>query len=369
MRLVGWLAVSFGVHAAILAVLALGLLPIERWTAEVQPEPIAFEIISPVEPEPEPALREPEPEPLPEPEPEATPEPEVAAARLPNPSPIAPPDRVSESEPEPSASSMELPEVHDTPPPRVDPDEERRRIGALLDPSAVARSGFDFGPGPSQRGAPAGLGPARDSGRPSEAELERDLSSGLRAEAMTKRHLTREPFRLTRRPDGTQAWNGPRLTGIIHQDGSVTFEDRPNVQTNGFSASGTFDLTEAIMGASGQDPLRAERDYFMRNTEEVRQRLEADFRRQQMDHGLRALPVRLDRVWANTRHTTSSRRRHIFDLWDEMDSDDSGRRARAIVIEWIRSQLPEGSADAYTASELASLNARRQSEERFAPYD
>ncbi len=377
MRLVGWLAVSFGVHAVVLAILALDLLPIERWTAEVQPEPIAFEIISPVEPEPEPALPEPEPEPaLPEPEPEA-PEPQAAVVRVPNPSRVEPqlpdqtPEQATEGNEAPeSASTMELPQIHDSaPPPRVDEEEERRRVAALIDPTAVARSGFDFGPGPSPRGAPGGLGVARDSERPSEAELERGLSSGLRAEAMTKRHLTREPFRLQRRPDGTQAWVGPRLTGIIHPDGSVTFEDRGNVQTNGFSASGTFDLTEAVMGAAGQDPLRAEREYFMRNTEEVRARLEVEHRRQEMDHGMRALPVRLDRVWASTRHSPASRRRRIFDLWDEMDVDDAGRRARAIVIEWIRRQLPEDSEDAYTADELRRFNASRQSEEPFAPYD
>jgi hypothetical protein len=378
LKLVGWLALSLGVHAAALAVLALGLLPIERWSAEVQPEPIAFEIISPLEPEPEPALPEPEPPPQPEPQPEETPEPppeeppepQVAAARLPNPTLEPLPETTLPESGEPATeSTMELPEIHDATPPRLDPAEERRRMAALLDPSAVARSGFDFGPGPSQRGAPAGLGPSRDSSRPSEQELERSLSSGLRAEAMTKRHLEHEPFRLQRRPDGTQAWVGPRLTGVIHPDGSVTFEDQGNVQTNGFSASGTFDLTEAIMGASGQDPLRAERDYFMRHTEELRGRLEAAHRRQEMERGLRTLPGRLDRVWATTSRSPASRRRHIFELWDEMASDESGRRARAIVIEWIRQQLPEASADAYTAAEHGRLNARRQSKDRDAHYD
>lgn len=380
MKLAGALAVSLAVHAAVLAVLALGILPIERWTAEVQPEPITFEVISAVEPEPEPSLIEPEPEPAPpEPEPEpapSMPEPQVAAARVPNPriepspAPLPHSDEVEgNAAPSASTSTMELPEIRDTTPPRhVDSEEERRRMAALLDPTAVARSGFDFGPGPTQRGAPAGLGSVRDGRRPTEREIEQGLGSSLRAEAMTKNHLTREPFRLTRRPDGTQAWTGPRLTGVIHPDGTVSFEDRPNVQTNGFSASGTFDLTEAVMGASGQDPLRAERDYFMRHTEELRHRLEDEHARQEMAAGLRRLPVRLDRIWGTESRTPEARRRRIFDTWDEIATDADGQRARSIVIDWIRRVLPEGSPDAFTAEEIRRFNATRESEEPFAPY-
>ncbi len=122
------------------------------------------------------------------------------------------------------------------------------------------------------------------------------------------------------------------------------------------------------MGAAGQDPLRAEREYFMRHTEELRHRLEAQHRRQEMDRGLRVLPVRLDWVWAATSHSPASRRHHIFDMWDDIAEDDSGRRARAVVIAWIQRVLPEGSEDAYTASEIQRFNASRQSEARFEPY-
>ncbi|HEY8432474.1 MAG TPA: hypothetical protein VIL20_29090, partial [Sandaracinaceae bacterium] len=375
----GWVGASALVHAAFYVALVVGLVPLEEWTA-VGPEPIDVEIIpTAVEVAPPPPELPPAPEPEPEaPQPEA-PDPAVAPTRVPEPvrtdrappsrepAPSAPDAPSAPSSTSPPPSTIDLPEV--TPDGRELSDEERRRRAMLVDPAAVARSGFDFGPGPSQRGAPAGLGP-RPTG-PSEREIESRLASGLRAEAMTKRHLDREPFRLQRRSDGSHVWVGPRLTGIVLPDGRVRFEDRPGVSldlTNP-AGQGTFDLTDAMMGAAGQDPLRAEREYFMRQTEELRARLEAEHRRRQMSEALRVIPGRLTRIWQTTSRTPEERRRRIFQLWDECDeSDPSGREARAAMIRWIRLNLPRGSGNEYTEDELRRLNARRESREEFAPY-
>ena len=45
-----------------------------------------------------------------------------------------------------------------------------------------------------------------------------------------------------------------------------------------------------------------------------------------------------------------------------------GRRARAVVIAFIRARIPEGHPDAYLPAELDRLNGGRRSVERFAPY-
>jgi hypothetical protein len=380
LRLAGWVSLSALVHGGLLAVVLLGVAPV-RWTA-VEPEPLAIEVVSlPAAVEPERPI-EPEvrlDEPLPDEHPTVTPPaPEQRDAPRERPRDTSRDTPPSPSTPDPSAtegptsvspptpSVVEVPQVTPTGP--VD-ERERERLRALLDPSAVARGGFDFGPGPSQRGAPAGLASLRDGTGPSEQEIERNLGSGLRAEAMTKTHTAREPFVLQRRADGTQVWNGPRLTGIINPDGTVRFEHRPNVQTNGFSTSGTFDLTEAVIGASGQNPLAAEEEYFMRQTEELRARLEAEHRRREMAEGLQRLRGRLERIWSTTSRSPSARRARIFSLWDEADeSDENGREARAIIIRWIRERLPEGSEDAYTQEEIRRLNASRESHEEFAPY-
>ncbi|MBV8763025.1 MAG: hypothetical protein JO257_37410 [Deltaproteobacteria bacterium] len=42
--------------------------------------------------------------------------------------------------------------------------------------------------------------------------------------------------------------------------------------------------------------------------------------------------------------------------------------ARLYIIAFIRWKLPAGGPDAYTAAELAALNAQRQSKQPFAPY-
>lgn len=388
MRVWVFLGVSLFLHG--LAALAIVVLarPVEQWARVERPETVTLVVMEEVAPtpivddpreDPEP-LASPLPEPEPPPEPPPTePPPQVAAARLPDdprtPSREPGSERggtggATESTASAGAGLIEPPTVQGERPARlVDPDEERRRMAALIDPTRVARGGFDFsgGAAPSQRGGPAGLGPP--DRRPSEREIEQRLSAGLREQALTKTHTVREPFQLRRRPDGTQVWEGPRLTGIIRPDGSVDFNDRPNVQTNGFSGSGTFDATEAIMGASGQDPLRAEREYFMRQTEDLRARLEAEHRRRQMDSGLQSLRGRLARVWATTTRTPAQRRLRIFGIWDETDEDDGGgRRAREIILAFIRENLPPGSEDAYTEEEVRRLNGRRESREEFAPY-
>jgi hypothetical protein len=370
MRLGAWLGISSLAHG-VFAVAMLALAdPLERWARDEAPEPVTFTLIEP--PAPPPSITDDAPAP---PAPEAPPPPAAAArepdrARPANVEPQRSSAPTNAPPPPASASLIEPPSVRDVRPPGpVDPDAERRRVQALIDPSRVARGGFDFsgGAAPSQRGAPAGLG-APDRG-PSERDIEARLAGGLRAQAMTKTHLARAPFVLRRRSDGAQVWDGPRMTGVVRPDGTVEFNDRPNLQTNGFSASGTFDATEAIMGASGQDPLRAEREYFMRQTEELRERLEAEHRQRQTESGLQGLRGRLARVWATTERTTSARRRRIFGIWDEIDEDDeAGQRARRIILAFIRENLPAGSEDAYTSEEIQRFNAQRTSRQPFAPY-
>jgi hypothetical protein len=77
-------------------------------------------------------------------------------------------------------------------------------------------------------------------------------------------------------------------------------------------------------------------------------------------------------LWSTARDL-AERKRGLFELWDdcaETGSDElvaGGTAARAIVIGAIRARLR--GADAYTASELAQLNAIRRSKAVFAPYE
>jgi hypothetical protein len=80
----------------------------------------------------------------------------------------------------------------------------------------------------------------------------------------------------------------------------------------------------------------------------------------------------LERLWASTRDP-AARRRALFELWDECGEGsgplgEAGQSARGQVIGWIAVHLPAGSADAFTAGEIASLDAHRSSKQHFAPY-
>ena len=46
----------------------------------------------------------------------------------------------------------------------------------------------------------------------------------------------------------------------------------------------------------------------------------------------------------------------------------AGTKARAKVIAFIKRHIPEDSADAFTAAEIAAMNGRRNSTDRFEPY-
>lgn len=81
----------------------------------------------------------------------------------------------------------------------------------------------------------------------------------------------------------------------------------------------------------------------------------------------------LARLWRKVTDPVE-RRRELFALWDECEEGDgaageAGERARRQVIAWIRSHLPAGSTDAYSADEIRALDKHRDSTEHFAPYE
>lgn len=358
--------VSLGLHGA----LALAMLHAPTGVlGSLRPnlDPVAIEILPP-------EVREtPEIEPIAEPLPPAPhaeePAPPDASERprRDGPTEAEPSEATEPTEPGPTEPRIEVPDVAPSRTPSTF-DPHSPSIAALIAPGAVARGAYTItGPGPSRPGPPAGLGTSRGHGR-SEAEIERDLQDGLRRQAMAKGWITREPVVPRRQSDGSYTWSGHVFTARIAPDGDVTFNDQPGISTDGFSASGRFDLEGAIMGAQGGDVHRAERDRFMRETEELRHRLEDQHRRATMTTGLRRLRGRLSGVWATETRSYESRRRRIFDIWDEMAEDGDGEAARRIVIRFIREVLPAGSENAYTSDELTRFNASRASAERFAPY-
>jgi hypothetical protein len=138
-----------------------------------------------------------------------------------------------------------------------------------------------------------------------------------------------------------------------------------------------FDVTDSLMRAHGQDPYRQEKARALDATRE--QRLAAAVRElgDRQREALVRLPATLRQVWSDHTKSPQQRRETIFQLWDECDEprsedDDSAAgalRARSVIAAFIRAELGAGTDRAYQAEELALLNSRRQSRQRFDPYD
>lgn len=136
---------------------------------------------------------------------------------------------------------------------------------------------------------------------------------------------------------------------------------------------GGFDVTDAFMRSKGADPYASKKLAFLDSTRDERVQIGTKHREQQLRLTPQIIRKHLDRAWSLPE--VRARREALFELWDEVVETgdagvvEAGRAARLLVIGFIRAHLPAGGSDAYTADELAALNRRKQSKERFAPYD
>lgn len=253
-------------------------------------------------------------------------------------------------------------------------DRERRlrAAGVLIDPRRAAADMVLRGdPGPIMPSGPAGLGdPGGESVREMTVAEAEGLHSGyLGAAAATKTHTTRTARpALVPHPDGSYTYRGHAFTATIRPNGDVTFSDRGAVEYDLGSGTGSFDLGDMVMGAAGADPYAAEREMFMEENAELIERLTDEARVATRERSMGRLRHDLRMRWEDRTRPVERRRRDLFRLWDESSEDEGDRAARDAVMAFIRTELPEGSEDAYPASEIAALNARRTSTETFAPY-
>ncbi len=173
---------------------------------------------------------------------------------------------------------------------------------------------------------------------------------------------------LQRDGTGTKATH-TTFVARVDGDGTAHITDEPNLQRHGLGA--TFDVTDALMRHYGDDPYASNKRKFLDDTREERYQIGVEYKHKRLAHSAQLMQQNIDRVWA-TAITLDARKRGLFELWDEcaeVGSDDltaGALAARTLVTGTIRSRLT--GADAYTASELATLNAHRTSHARFDPY-
>jgi len=288
--------------------------------------PLVIDLAKKPAPEPEP---EPPSAPKPEPEPRSAAEPKAA----PRP---AEPSREPRAPAPPEASTPEAPAPE--PPPDVDLDLKPK-------PGRFAARGASRG-APPPRAAPPAAGRVESS----------PIPEGL------------EP-----KGGGRFEYRDRGFTAEIARDGSVTFDGRNNVKYSGTGAS--FDVTEAVMAASGDDAFHTEKMRFLKRTAWFRSRLAARAREDDLAEARRRTLARVKAIWTNEAKDPADRREQLFAMWDEcVESGDeaavaTARFVRRTVLGFIRRRLPEGHPDAFTEAELDRLNASRDSKTAFTPYD
>lgn len=314
------------------------------------------------------------------------------------PSPPAPASAVRAPAPPASAARAPLPGAPDTPAPASvpgPPDASAAAAGAL----SMRSSAHTPDPGEPRAGRPAvDLSPAH---------VARLLAPDPGPVPYSPLDLPGPP---PEAPDVRDGWmptgggdyaiTNPAFTARIARDGQVTIEDKPSFQvtprrpkvgadhSNEYTGQGepqvflrmdlaVFDVTDWVMRMSGMDPYASRKLLLLDQTREVRAEMRAKARIEDLRDAIAMLPRLLDQIWWDPGLSAVERRELLFRIWDECvelgpdDSDElarASRTARATVLGYIRRTLPAGSPDAYPEAELTSLNARRKSAERFAPY-
>jgi len=161
---------------------------------------------------------------------------------------------------------------------------------------------------------------------------------------------------------GTYQTEKETFRAKVAADGSVSLEDRPE----------QLDTQDRMMLRRGIDPYARNKLAYLDRTRDQRVALGTRHRRAQLARAPQLVQQQVDRLWATTPEL-AARKQGLFELWDdcaEVGTDElvaAGAAARAFVVGVIRARLR--GADAYTAAELARLNARRRSRAVFAPYE
>jgi hypothetical protein len=127
---------------------------------------------------------------------------------------------------------------------------------------------------------------------------------------------------------------------------------------------GSFDLTDEIMRAHGQDPYAREKARFLSSTFELRMKMAVEARKADLTSSFASLPERLEELWSDERYLPRERRRIFYEMWCETDQTAEGERAARAIEAFIRRRLPCGSPAGYTADELESLQ-KLHPERRF----
>jgi hypothetical protein len=224
---------------------------------------------------------------------------------------------------------------------------------------------------PSAAAVPAAVDPG--------VEASATLSADLRAVANVRPARARGGPTLTHDADGTCHYAGEAIMATIRPDDGVEFADNhANVTRNdGVAVPPAQPTTLEELTAPRRAEVRlrveprawqAERDWFLRETKQLRTQLSDAARDREQAQDEIHLHHQLDRIWCDTTVTVVQRRRRLFELWDETSPDAIGARGRQLIAAYVRERLAAMSGNGFEPGELADLNARRSQTLPFDPY-
>ena len=195
-----------------------------------------------------------------------------------------------------------------------------------------------------------------------------------RAERIAKYDAARAD-ELKRGADGNYHSHHGAFDATTAPDGTVQLKDRPSAELHVGCLFGgcPMNLDDWAMRKAGIDPYRAAKLQWLDKTRDERAEIGLAHRHAELAQSADIMRQNLAWMWQKTRDP-AERKEALFELWDEVaetgDDDlvSGGVAARKYLVGFIRTRLPQGSAGAFTDSEIAELNARRKSHAMFAPY-
>jgi hypothetical protein len=147
---------------------------------------------------------------------------------------------------------------------------------------------------------------------------------------------------------------------------------REQKKTRGSLLGGTADISAWLQRKLLGDPYASRKLKLLDETRDERVARGTKFRSQQLARSAEIATKNLARIVDSM--SAAEKKEALFELWDECEEGDgptgqAGQRVRALVLGYIRTHLPAGSASAYTADEIAAFDARRSSKQPFTPYE
>lgn len=148
--------------------------------------------------------------------------------------------------------------------------------------------------------------------------------------------------------------------GEVEPDGTAHLDEKRS-----------WDPTEILMKKYGNDPYASNKLRMLDRTRDERYEIGKQYKVRQLAHSAELAQKNLVFLWSHTR-STAERKEALFEMWDECAETGpdelvaGGAAARKLIVGFIRANLT-GEA-AFTASELAALNAKKKSNAPFDPY-